>query len=77
METNLRKWSSRLYVLCLAMVMTMMPITTDAAETRDLVVTTSTKKQQDTSIAAVDSTFFHFFHYPVAAGEAQLLFVSY
>ena len=49
METNLRKWSSMLYVLCLAMVMTMMPITTDAAETRDLVVTTSTKKQQDTS----------------------------
>ena len=40
METNLRKWSSMLYVLCLAMVMTMMPITTDAAETRDLVVTT-------------------------------------
>ena len=24
------------------------------------------------NIAAVDSTFFHFFHYPVAAGEAHL-----
>ena len=55
METNLRKWSSMLYVLCLAMVMTMMPITTDAAETRDLVVTTSTKKQQDTSIEQLNA----------------------
>ena len=72
METNLRKWSSRLYVLCLAMVMTMMPITTDAAETRDLVVTTSTKKQQDTSIEQLNAGAAVLVDVDVAMNDAEL-----
>lgn len=72
METNLRKWSSMLYVLCLAMVMTMMPITTDAAETRDLVVTTSTKKQQDTSIEQLNAGAAVLVDVDVAMNDAEL-----
>jgi uncharacterized protein YgiM (DUF1202 family) len=72
METNLRKWSSMLYVLCLAMVMTMMPITTDAAETRDLVVTTSTKKQQDTSIEQLNAGAAVLVDVNVAMNDAEL-----
>ena len=72
METNLRKWSSMLYVLCLAMVMTMMPITTDAAETRDLVVTTSTKKQQDTSIEQLNAGAAVLVDVDVALNDAEL-----
>ena len=72
METNLRKWSSMLYVLCLAMVMTMMPITTDAAETRDLVVTTSTKKQQDTSIEQLNAGAAVLGDVDVAMNDAEL-----
>ena len=72
METNLRKWSSMLYVLCLAMVMTMMPITTDAAETRDLVVTTSTKKQQDTSIELLNAGAAVLVDVDVAMNDAEL-----
>lgn len=72
METNLRKWSSMLYVLCLAMVMTMMPITTDAAETRDLVVTTSTKKQQDTSIEQLNAGAAILVDVDVAMNDAEL-----
>ena len=72
METNLRKWSSMLYVLCLAMVMTMMPITTDAAETRDLVVTTSTKKQQDTSIEQLNAGAAVLVDVDVATNDAEL-----
>ena len=72
METNLRKWSSMLYVLCLAMVMTMMPITTDAAETRDLVVTTSTKKQQDTSIEQLNAGVAVLVDVDVAMNDAEL-----
>ena len=72
METNLRKWSSMLYVLCLAMVMTMMPITTDAAETRDLVVTTSTKKQQDTSIEQLNAGAAVLVDVDVAMNDADL-----
>ena len=72
METNLRKWSSMLYVLCLAMVMTMMPITTDAAETRDLVVTTSTKKQQDTSIEQLNAGAAVLVDVYVAMNDAEL-----
>ena len=72
METNLRKWSSMLYVLCLAMVMTMMPITTDAAETRDLVVTTSTKKQQDTSIEQLNAGAAVLVAVDVAMNDAEL-----
>ncbi len=70
METNLRKWSSMLYVLCLAMVM--MPITTDAAETRDLVVTTSTKKQQDTSIEQLNAGAAVLVDVDVAMNDAEL-----
>ena len=72
METNLRKWSSMLYVLCLAMVMTMMPITTDAAETQDLVVTTSTKKQQDTSIEQLNAGAAVLVDVDVAMNDAEL-----
>ena len=72
METNLRKWSSMLCVLCLAMVMTMMPITTDAAETRDLVVTTSTKKQQDTSIEQLNAGAAVLVDVDVAMNDAEL-----
>ena len=72
METNLRKWSSMLYVLCLAMVMTMMPITTDAAETRDLVVTPSTKKQQDTSIEQLNAGAAVLVDVDVAMNDAEL-----
>lgn len=72
METNLRKWSSMLYVLCLAMVMTMMPITTDAAETRDLVVTTSTKKQQDTSIEQLNAGAAVLVDVDVAMNDAEI-----
>lgn len=72
METNLRKWSSMLYVLCLAIVMTMMPITTDAAETRDLVVTTSTKKQQDTSIEQLNAGAAVLVDVDVAMNDAEL-----
>lgn len=72
METNLRKWSSMLYVLCLAMVMTMMPITTDVAETRDLVVTTSTKKQQDTSIEQLNAGAAVLVDVDVAMNDAEL-----
>lgn len=72
METNLRKWSSMLYVLCLAMVMTMMPITTDAAETRGLVVTTSTKKQQDTSIEQLNAGAAVLVDVDVAMNDAEL-----
>ncbi len=72
METNLRKWSSMIYVLCLAMVMTMMPITTDAAETRDLVVTTSTKKQQDTSIEQLNAGAAVLVDVDVAMNDAEL-----
>ena len=72
METNLRNWSSMLYVLCLAMVMTMMPITTDAAETRDLVVTTSTKKQQDTSIEQLNAGAAVLVDVDVAMNDAEL-----
>lgn len=72
METNLRKWSYMLYVLCLAMVMTMMPITTDAAETRDLVVTTSTKKQQDTSIEQLNAGAAVLVDVDVAMNDAEL-----
>lgn len=72
METNLRKWSSMLYVLCLALVMTMMPITTDAAETRDLVVTTSTKKQQDTSIEQLNAGAAVLVDVDVAMNDAEL-----
>ena len=72
METNLRKWSPMLYVLCLAMVMTMMPITTDAAETRDLVVTTSTKKQQDTSIEQLNAGAAVLVDVDVAMNDAEL-----
>lgn len=72
METNLRKWSSMLYVLCLAMVMTMMPITTDAAEIRDLVVTTSTKKQQDTSIEQLNAGAAVLVDVDVALNDAEL-----
>lgn len=72
METNLRKWSSMLYVLCLAMVMTMTPITTDAAETRDLVVTTSTKKQQDTSIEQLNAGAAVLVDVDVAMNDAEL-----
>ena len=72
METNLRKWSSMLYVLCLSMVMTMMPITTDAAETRDLVVTTSTKKQQDTSIEQLNAGAAVLVDVDVAMNDAEL-----
>ena len=72
METNHRKWSSMLYVLCLAMVMTMMPITTDAAETRDLVVTTSTKKQQDTSIEQLNAGAAVLVDVNVAMNDAEL-----
>lgn len=72
METNLRKWSSMLYVLCLAMVMTMMPITTDAAETRDLVVTKSTKKQQDTSIEQLNAGAAVLVDVDVAMNDAEL-----
>lgn len=72
MDTNLRKWSSMLYVLCLAMVMTMMPITTDAAETRDLVVTTSTKKQQDTSIEQLNAGAAVLVDVDVAMNDAEL-----
>ena len=72
METNLRRWSSMLYVLCLAMVMTMMPITTDAAETRDLVVTTSTKKQQDTSIEQLNAGAAVLVDVDVAMNDAEL-----
>lgn len=72
METNLRKWSSMLYVLCLAMIMTMMPITTDAAETRDLVVTTSTKKQQDTSIEQLNAGAAVLVDVDVAMNDAEL-----
>lgn len=72
METNLRKWSSILYVLCLAMVMTMMPITTDAAETRNLVVTTSTKKQQDTSIEQLNAGAAVLVDVDVAMNDAEL-----
>lgn len=72
METNLRKWSSMLYVLCLAMVITMMPITTDAAETRDLVVTTSTKKQQDTSIEQLNAGAAVLVDVNVAMNDAEL-----
>ena len=72
METNLRKWSSMLYVLCLAMAMTMMPITTDAAETRDLVVTTSTKKQQDTSIEQLNAGAAVLVDVDVAMNDAEL-----
>lgn len=72
METNLRKWSSMLYVLCLAMVMTMMPITTDAAETWDLVVTTSTKKQQDTSIEQLNAGAAVLVDVDVAMNDAEL-----
>ena len=72
METNLRKWSSMLYVLCLAMVMTMMPITTDAAETRDLVVATSTKKQQDTSIEQLNAGAAVLVDVDVAMNDAEL-----
>lgn len=72
METNLRKWSSMLYVLCLAMVMTMMPITTEAAETRDLVVTTSTKKQQDTSIEQLNAGAAVLVDVNVAMNDAEL-----
>ena len=72
METNLRKWSSMLYVLCLAMVMTMMPITTDAAETRDLGVTPSTKKQQDTSIEQLNAGAAVLVDVDVAMNDAEL-----
>ena len=61
-----------LYVLCLAMVMTMMPITTDAAETRDLVVTTSTKKQQDTSIEQLNAGAAVLVDVDVAMNDAEL-----
>lgn len=61
-----------LYVLCLAMVMTMMPITTDAAETRDLVVTTSTKKQQDTSIEQLNAGAAVLVDVNVAMNDAEL-----
>ena len=61
-----------LYLLCLAMVMTMMPITTDAAETRDLVVTTSTKKQQDTSIEQLNAGAAVLVDVDVAMNDAEL-----
>lgn len=63
-----------LYVLCLAMVVTIMPIRTDAAETQDLVSETAAKSQQkeDTSIEQMNAGAAIILDMDVALADSQI-----
>ena len=72
METNRRKWKPVLYVLSLAMFAMAMPMRTAAAETKDLVVTTSTTKQQGTSMEQMNAGAAVLVDVDVALNDAQI-----
>lgn len=72
METNRRKWKPVLYVLSLAMFATAMPMRTAAAETKDLVVTTSTTRQQGTSMEQMNAGAAVLVDVDVALNDAQI-----
>lgn len=72
METNRRKWKPVLYVLSLAMFATVMPMRTAAAETKDLVVTTSTTRQQGTSMEQMNAGAAVLVDVDVALNDAQI-----
>ena len=72
METNRRKWKPVLYVLSLAIFATAMPMRTAAAETKDLVVTTSTTRQQGTSMEQMNAGAAVLVDVDVALNDAQI-----
>ena len=72
METNRRKWKPVLYLLSLAMFAMAMPMRTAAAETKDLVVTTSTTKQQGTSMEQMNAGAAVLVDVDVALNDAQI-----
>ncbi len=72
METNRRKWKPVLYVLSLAMFATAMPMRTVAAETKDLVVTTSMTRQQGTSMEQMNAGAAVLVDVDVALDDAQI-----
>ncbi len=72
METNRRKWKPVLYVLSLAMFAMAMPMRTAAAETKDLVVTTSTTRQQGTSMEQMNAGAAVLVDVDVALNDAQI-----
>lgn len=72
METNRRKWKPVLYLLSLAMFAMAMPMRTVAAETKDLVVTTSTTKQQGTSMEQMNAGAAVLVDVDVALNDAQI-----
>lgn len=72
METNRRKWKPVLYLLSLAMFAMAMPMKTAAAETKDLVVTTSTTKQQGTSMEQMNAGAAVLVDVDVALNDAQI-----
>ena len=72
METNRRKWKPVLYLLSLAMFAMAMPMSTAAAETKDLVVTTSTTKQQGTSMEQLNAGAAVLVDVDVALNDAQI-----
>lgn len=72
METNRRKWKPVLYLLSLAMFAMAMPTRTAAAETKDLVVTTSTTKQQGTSMEQMNAGAAVLVDVDVALNDAQI-----
>ena len=72
METNRRKWKPVLYLLSLAMLAMAMPMRTAAAETKDLVVTTSTTKQQGTSMEQMNAGAAVLVDVDVALNDAQI-----
>ena len=72
METNRRKWKPVLYLLSLVMFAMAMPMRTAAAETKDLVVTTSTTKQQGTSMEQMNAGAAVLVDVDVALNDAQI-----
>ena len=72
METNRRKWKPVLYLLSLAMFAMAMPMRTAAAETKDLVVITSTTKQQGTSMEQMNAGAAVLVDVDVALNDAQI-----